>query len=78
MLIQFHDATVQSVIDYSAAVWGTKSISSISAVQNCACRFFLGLGRTGMHLTLRLMVTWVGLHQNTGNGCASLENDAGW
>ena len=45
MLIQFLDATVQSVIDYSAAVWGTKSISSISAVQNCACRFFLGLGR---------------------------------
>ena len=29
-----YDATVQSIIDYSAAVWGTKSISSISAVQN--------------------------------------------
>ena len=36
---------LQSIIDYSAAVWGTKSISSISAVQNRACRFFLGLGR---------------------------------
>ena len=34
-----------SVIDYSAAVWGTKFISSISAVQYRACRFFLGLGR---------------------------------
>ena len=36
-----YDSTVQSIIDYSAAVWGTQSISSISAVQNRACRFFL-------------------------------------
>ena len=39
------NATVQSIIDYSAAVWGTKSVSSISGVQNRTCRFFLGLGR---------------------------------
>ena len=32
---KYYDATVQSII----------SISSISAVQNRACRFFLGLGR---------------------------------
>ena len=40
-----YDATVQSIIEYSAAIWGTKPFSSISAVQNRACRYFLGLGR---------------------------------
>ena len=35
-----YDYTVQSIIDYSAAVWGTKSVSPISAVQNRACRIF--------------------------------------
>ena len=40
-----NDAPVQSIVDYSAAVWGTKSVSPISAVQNRACRFFRGLGR---------------------------------
>ena len=39
------DATVQSIIDYSAALWGTKSVTCINAVQNRACRYFLGLGR---------------------------------
>ena len=38
-----YDATVQSVIEYSAAIWGTKPFSSISAVQNRACHYFLGL-----------------------------------
>ena len=37
--------TVQSTIDYSVAIWGTKPVSSISVVQNRECRFFLGLGR---------------------------------
>ena len=40
-----YDATVQSIIDYSAALWGTKSVTCINAVQNRACRYFLGLGR---------------------------------
>ena len=42
---QRYNATVQAIINYSAAIWGTKSISSINAVQNRACRCFLGLGR---------------------------------
>ena len=33
---QCYNATVQAIIDYSAAIWGTKSISSINAVQNRA------------------------------------------
>ena len=42
---QCYGATVQSIIDYNAAIWGTKSMSCINAVQNRACRYFLGLGR---------------------------------
>ena len=40
-----YDALVQSVINYGAAIWGSSNFSSISAVQNRACRFFLGLGK---------------------------------
>ena len=69
---QCYNATVQAIIiDYSAAIWGTKSISSINAVQNRACRYFPGLA--DMHQMPLLLVTWVGLHQNTGNGCVSQE-----
>ena len=38
-----YESLVQSVIDYSSAVWGTRSYSWIDAVQNRACRYFLGL-----------------------------------
>ena len=37
---QCYGATVQSIIDFSAAIWGTKSMSCINAVQNRACRYF--------------------------------------
>ena len=39
-----YDSLVQSIIDYSSSVWGTKPYSCISAVQNRACRYYLGLG----------------------------------
>ena len=41
-----YNATVHATIDYySAAVWGTKSLTCVNAIQNRACRYFLGLGR---------------------------------
>ena len=40
-----YESLIQSVIDYSSAVWGTRSYSWIDAVQNRACRYFLGLGK---------------------------------
>ena len=40
-----YESIVQSVIDYSSAVWSTRSFSWIDAVQNRACRYFLGLGK---------------------------------
>ena len=71
---QCYGATVQSIIDYSAAVWGTKSMSCINAVQNRACRFSWDLA--DMHQMLLLMVTWVGYPQSIVNGCAFQENGA--
>ena len=49
-----YNATVQAIIDYSAAIWGTKSISSIKAVQNRVRRYFLGLGRYAPNALLTL------------------------
>ena len=40
-----HESRVAPVIDYGAAIWGTREFSCINAVQNRACQVFLGLGR---------------------------------
>ena len=37
-----YDALVQSIINYGAAVWGS---TGYIAVQNRACRYFMGLGK---------------------------------
>ena len=55
---QCYNATVQAIIDYSAALWGTKSISSINAVQNRACRYFLGLGRYAPNAAINGDMGW--------------------
>ena len=36
---------VNSVINYGAAVWGTRTFSCVDAVQHRAARFDLGLGK---------------------------------
>ena len=40
-----YDALVQSIINYVAAVWGSTGYSCIAAVQNRACRYFMGQGK---------------------------------
>ena len=55
-----YDATVQATIDYSAPLWGTQSISCINAVQNRACRYFLGLGRYAPNAAVNGDMGWVG------------------
>jgi len=42
---KLYDALVMSVINYGAAIWGHKEYSSINAVHNRACRYFLGVGK---------------------------------
>ena len=38
-----YDSLVESIIDNSSSVWGTKPYTCISAVQNRACRYYIGL-----------------------------------
>lgn len=52
------DAIVQSTIDYSSSVWGTKSYSHINAVQHRACRYFLGLGRYAPNVAVNGDMGW--------------------
>lgn len=40
-----YSSLVQSVFDYGSSIWGTNSYSCVEAVQNRACRYFLGLGK---------------------------------
>ena len=56
-----YDATVQSIVDYSAALWGTKSVTCINAVQNRACRYFLGLGRYAPNVAVNGDMGWTTL-----------------
>ena len=42
---KLYDTTVGSIIAYGAAVWGCKKYQSMTAVQNRALRFYLGVGR---------------------------------
>ena len=41
---QLYDSMVDSIISYGSAIWGNREYTCISAIQNKACRFFLGLG----------------------------------
>ena len=42
---KLYDSTVASIIGYGASVWGCRKYRCISAVQNRALRFYLGVGR---------------------------------
>ena len=55
---QCYHITVQAITDYSAAIWSTKSIPSINAVQNRACRYFHGLGRYAPNAAINGDMGW--------------------
>jgi hypothetical protein len=40
-----YDSMVWPVLDYGAAIWGSREFSCVKAVQHRACRFHLGVGR---------------------------------
>ena len=42
---KLYDSMVWPVLDYGAAIWGTRDYSVVNAVHHRACRFFLGVGR---------------------------------
>jgi hypothetical protein len=45
LFTKLYDTLVQPVIYYGAAVWGQREFSCINAVQNRACRYYLGVGK---------------------------------
>ena len=42
---KLYDSMVSSIVEYGASIWGTRNYSCINAMQNRACRFFLGVGK---------------------------------
>ncbi len=40
-----YDALVTPIIEYTAAIWGQQELICISAIQNRACRYFVGVSK---------------------------------
>ena len=55
---KLYDTMVWSVIDYGAAIWGTREYACINAVQNRAERFFLGVGKYTPNAAVNGDVGW--------------------
>ncbi len=55
---KLYDALVQPVINYGAAIWGTKEYSCIAAIQNRACRYYMGLGKYAPNVALEGDMGW--------------------
>ena len=58
MYSKLYDTMVWSVIDYGAAIWGTREYACINAVQNRAERFFLGVGKYTPNAAVNGDVGW--------------------
>lgn len=56
---KLYDSMVWSVINYGAAIWGTREFSCISAVQHRACRFFLGVGKFTPNAAVEGDMGWI-------------------
>ena len=55
---KLYEVMVDSIISYGAGIWGNKVYSCINAVQNRACRYFLGLGKKSPNLALQGDMGW--------------------
>ena len=53
-----YDAIVQSTLNYGAPIYGTSAFSCIDAVQNRACRYFLGLGKYAPNTAINGDMGW--------------------
>ena len=62
VFIQLFDSLVWPVVIYGESVWGTKSYSCITAVQNRAMRFFLGTGKYTPNATVFGDMGWQPVH----------------
>ena len=53
-----YDASVQSTLNCDASIYGTSAFSCIDAVQNRACRYFLGLGKYAPNTSINGDMGW--------------------
>ena len=53
-----YDVIVQSTLNYGALIYGTSAFSCIDAVQNRACRYFLGLGKYAPNTAINGDMCW--------------------
>ena len=53
-----YDAIVQSTLNNGAPIYGTSAFSSIDAVQNRACRYFLGFGKYAPNTAINGDMGW--------------------
>ena len=56
---KLYEASVQSILDYGASVWGYKEFSCIKAVQHRAIRSFLGVSKTTCNAAILGEVGWI-------------------
>ena len=61
-----YDAMVQSTLNYGAPIYGTSAFSCIDAVQNRACRYFLGLGKYAPNTVINGDRDWSIHSKNSG------------
>lgn len=57
-----------SVISYGTAIWGHKQFKCKDAIQNYACRFFLGLGRYAPNSAVIGDMGWPQMHVKQWDG----------
>ena len=59
---KLYDSLVYPAISYGAAIWGDKEFSCIGAVQNKACRYFLGVGKYAPNTAVMGDMGWIPTH----------------
>ena len=64
---KLYDCMVYPIISYGAVVWGDREFSCISAVQNRACRYFLGVGKYTPNAAVSGDMGWIPAHMRTWN-----------
>ncbi len=55
---QLYHALVTPIIEYAAAIWGQQELSCISAIQNRACRYFMGVSKYTPNAAVQGNIGW--------------------
>ncbi|KAK6181789.1 hypothetical protein SNE40_009574 [Patella caerulea] len=59
---KLYNNLIYPIISYGAAIWGDREFSCVTAVQNRACRYFLGVGRYTPNAAVNGDMGWVPIH----------------